>query len=241
MVPQNTVVGDVSITKVAEGSPASAAGLQPGDIVRKVNGQAILNYGDLTYQLRLRTGATATMALERDGARVVANVVPRWKPPTGQGATGIAVDMTGAHTEKLSKSFFPAVGSGARRTIEMLVMMKNEITGWFIGTSTPQLAGPIGIAQLTGEVAGLGIIPLVELAALLSLNLAILNILPLPALDGGRLFFILIEAVRRGKRVSPQKEALVHMAGFAILITAVIFISYFDILRIARGGSLLGG
>jgi regulator of sigma E protease len=90
-------------------------------------------------------------------------------------------------------------------------------------------------------VARAGIAPLLTLAAVLSLNLAILNILPIPALDGGRLLFVAVEVLRRGKRISPQKEALVHLAGFILLMIVVALVSYLDILRITRGESVLGG
>ena len=120
----------------------------------------------------------------------------------------------------------------------MLVLFKNEVTGWIIGSNAPQLAGPVGIAQVTGEVAKAGWQPLVELAALLSLNLAIINILPIPALDGGRIVFVALEWIRRGKRISPQREGLVHLVGFTLLIGSIVLISYFDIIRIIQGGSL---
>ena len=241
MVPKDTVVGDVTVTSVAANSPAAVAGLQPGDVIRRVNGRQVENFGELRFRLRLRTGAKATMITERGGQLLSQDVVPRWQPPEGQGATGIAVELVNPQEVKRSKPFFSAVWSGARRSVDTLVLVKNEVTAWFIGDTSPQLAGPVGIAQLTGEVADLGVLALLEFAALLSINLAILNILPLPALDGGRLLFLAIEVVRRGKRISPQKEALVHLAGFVFLISAVVFISYFDILRIARGESLLGG
>ena len=77
-----------------------------------------------------------------------------------------------------------------------------------------------------------------ELAALLSLNLAIINILPIPALDGGRIVFVALEWIRRGKRISPQREGLVHLVGFTLLIGSIVLISYFDIIRIIQGGSL---
>ena len=241
MVPKDTVVGDVTILSVADNSPAAEAGLLPGDVITRVNGRRVENLSDLSYQLALRRGANATVMTERGGEVLSQDVVPRWKPPEGQGATGITVELAAAHEVSRSKPFFSAIWSGARRTVETVVLAKNEIQGWFIGDREPQVSGPVGIAQITGEVAGLGFLPLLELAALLSLNLAVLNILPLPALDGGRLLFLAIEVVRRGKRVPPQKEALVHLAGFVVLITAILIISYFDVLRIARGDSLLGG
>jgi regulator of sigma E protease len=97
----------------------------------------------------------------------------------------------------------------------------------------PALQGPVGIASQTGQViAEDGWRPLIELAALLSLNLAIFNVLPLPMLDGGRIFLLFVEVVRGGKRIDPEKEALVHLTGFALLMTAVLFITFFDIRRL---------
>ena len=239
MVPRHIQAGDVGITSVFPNSPAAAAGIQAGDIVKRVNGRPVENFSDLSYQLRLRMGADAPMVLERNGEPYSAMVSPRWQPPAGEGATGIVIGMTNAHDAVRSDSFFPAVWHGTRRTVETLILVKNEMTEWFSGKATPSLAGPVGVAQLTGEVASLGILPLIELAALLSLNLAVMNILPLPALDGGRLLFVAVEAIR-GKPISPKKEALVHMAGFVFLMTTMLIISYFDVMRIAHGGSLIG-
>jgi regulator of sigma E protease len=101
------------------------------------------------------------------------------------------------------------------------------------------VSGPIGIAQVTGEVVKeAGWKSLIDLAALLSINLAILNILPLPMLDGGRMAFVLVEIARRGRRIAPAKEALVHFIGFAALLILVVVLSYFDVARIVRGDEL---
>jgi regulator of sigma E protease len=97
----------------------------------------------------------------------------------------------------------------------------------------------VGIAQATGEVAKqAGWAALLQFAALLSINLAIVNILPLPMLDGGRVMFVILEILRRGKRVAPEKEAMVHFVGFVVLISLVVVISYFDVTRIIHGGSV---
>ena len=101
------------------------------------------------------------------------------------------------------------------------------------------VAGPVGIAQITGEVAKAGISPLLEFAAFFSINLGIINLFPIPALDGGRIVFVLLEWVRRGKRISPKTEGLVHFIGFAMLMAAILAITYQDITRIITGGSLI--
>ena len=102
------------------------------------------------------------------------------------------------------------------------------------------VTGPVGIAQATGEVVEeAGYIQLISLASSLSMSLAVLNFLPIPAVDGGRLFFIFIEFIRGGRRIAPQKEALVHLAGFVGLILLAVVITYFDVLRLVNGDSLL--
>ena len=108
------------------------------------------------------------------------------------------------------------------------------------GASGLELAGPVGIAQITGEVAAAGIAPLVTWAALLSINLAIVNILPIPALDGGRITFVLLELVRGGRKIAPDKERIVHLVGFALLLSGIFFVTAKDLQRLFTGGSLFG-
>jgi regulator of sigma E protease len=122
---------------------------------------------------------------------------------------------------------------------EILVLFRNEVVGWFIGGTPPQVTGPIGIAEITGQIAKAGISPLLEFAALISINLAVINIFPFPGLDGGRLIFVALEWVRRGKRISPKREGLVHLIGFAVLMLLIIVVSYFDITHIIQGESIL--
>ena len=243
MIPTKTVVGDLTITGTGENSPAAVAGIQEGDIIRKINGRRIENPGDAQYQYQLRLGATATTIVERDGVLIPFDVVPRWKPPEGQGAVGISMELANQQEASRSRPFWEAVPGAGKRIAETVVLVKNGIASWFIGNTDPlnDISGPIGIAQVTGEFAKLGIVPLLTLAAVLSLNLAVMNILPIPALDGGRLFFVAIEFIRRGKRIPPQKEALVHLAGFVMLILLIFAVSFNDILRISRGESFIGG
>lgn len=142
-----------------------------------------------------------------------------------------------------SEPFWEAIPHGVRLSFDSLILTRNliwtKIRG-FGGVNSSPITGPIGIAQATGEVVEeAGYIHLIELAASLSMSLAILNFLPIPAVDGGRLFFIFLEFVRRGRRIAPEKEALVHLAGFAALIMLFLVVTYFDILRIVNGDSLL--
>jgi hypothetical protein len=142
-------------------------------------------------------------------------------------------------TRTESEPIWDAVPNGTRLAFESLILARNQVWSWIRGYTSPQFAGPVGIAQTTGEVVDqAGWRSLLSFAALLSMNLAVLNILPIPMFDGGRLFFIFIEAIR-GKRIAPQKEALVHLAGFIGIILLTVVITYFDIVRVLSGDSLL--
>jgi regulator of sigma E protease len=156
-----------------------------------------------------------------------------------QGATGIRIAPQYTFTESRSYGPVESVRRGWRATFDALKLARNELFAWIKGGTSPAVSGPIGIAQTTGEVVReAGWRSIVDLAALLSINLAILNILPLPMLDGGRMAFVLIEVARRGRRIAPAKEALVHLVGMAALLILVVVLSYFDIVRIVRGESL---
>jgi regulator of sigma E protease len=156
-----------------------------------------------------------------------------------QGAIGVMIGTTNPRVVKKSYPVWDAFPMAVQRIWDVVTISKNGIVRWAAGGDDPGLAGPIGIAQVTGEVARVGISPLFEFTALISISLAIMNILPIPALDGGRLLFVVIEWVRRGKRISPQREGLVHLVGFAILLSFIVIISYFDIVRILNGDSLI--
>ena len=156
-----------------------------------------------------------------------------------QGATGIRIAPQFDFTETRSLGPIEALQRGWRSTFDSLKLARNEIISWVRGGAAAPVSGPIGIAQATGEVfREAGWKSLMDLAALLSINLAILNILPLPMLDGGRMAFVLIEVVRRGRRIAPAKEAMVHLVGMAALLILVIALSYFDIARIVKGETL---
>lgn len=138
-----------------------------------------------------------------------------------------------------------ALPNGAGRAFESVLLARNEIEsrirGGFPGVGGGfQVTGPVGIAQLTGEVVDeAGWKSLMEFAALISMNLAVINILPLPMLDGGRVVFVLIEFVRGGKRIAPQKEAMVHFAGLVAILTLAVVITYFDVIRIFQGDGII--
>ena len=156
-----------------------------------------------------------------------------------QGPTGILIGTTNPRVVKKRYPVWDAVPMSIQQIWDLLVITKNVTVRWAGGGPDPGFAGPIGIAQVTGEVAKAGVLPLFELVAFISISLGIVNILPIPALDGGRQMFVLLEWVRRGKRISPQREGLVHLVGFAMVVGFIFMMSYRDIARIVSGDSLI--
>ena len=156
-----------------------------------------------------------------------------------QGPVGIMIATANRRVVKRSYPIWEAVPRAVGRIWEVIDVTKDGISQWFSGGPDPGFAGPVGIARVTGEVAKIGISPVFELMALISISLAVFNILPIPALDGGRLLFVVIEWARGGKRISPQKEGLVHFVGLVVIIGFIIIISYIDISNLLGGESVL--
>ena len=139
---------------------------------------------------------------------------------------------------------------GFQQVWDSVVLTRNAVTGLLVRSQNPvitddrPLRGPVGIGQITGAIAAadesfaVKVVALGSMAAVISLSLAVINILPIPALDGGRIFFVLIEIVRGGKRISPEREGLVHLAGFVILLALIAVITVQDIGAIFRGDSV---
>ena len=240
MVPHNIVTGQVLVEEIALNSPAAMAGIQSGDTIISINEKTLNNTIELSREIQLNLGKEVTMVINHsDLTTEEVQLTPRWRPPEGQGAIGILVKTSNPTVVSQSEPFWRAIPLGVKECIETFVLFKNAIISLFIGTVSLQLAGPVGIAQMTGEVARAGISPLLEFAAFLSINLAIINIFPLPALDGGRIVFVLLEWIRRGKRISPKTEGLIHGIGFVLLMAAILAITYQDIIRIISGESLI--
>jgi membrane-associated protease RseP (regulator of RpoE activity) len=156
-----------------------------------------------------------------------------------QGPTGVLIGSQYAFTE--SESFLPheALRRGIQSTFESLTLARKEVESWIRGGGKPQVSGPVGIAQATGEIVEqAGWRSLLEFSAFLSINLAVINILPLPMLDGGRIMFVLLEIVRGGRRIAPQKEAIVHFIGLVAILVLVVVLSYFDVARLIQGENI---
>lgn len=160
-----------------------------------------------------------------------------------QGAVGVIIGTGNVRFVKERQPALQAVPDAAAQIWTILTTTMDAFGQWAGGGPNPGFTGPIGIAQVTGEVADAsdeyGLTLFFQLVALISVSLGIINILPIPALDGGKLVFVVIEWIRGGKRVSPRKEGLVHLVGFAVLIGLILVVSFFDIARWVSGESLI--
>ncbi|TET26972.1 MAG: PDZ domain-containing protein [Dehalococcoidia bacterium] len=240
MVPHYILTGQVVVAEVISDSPAEAAGIEAGDSIISINGKPVRNGNDLHRYIQLNLGRETSLLVEHSNSTTEeVQLIPRWKPPEGQGAIGIAATMLNPTITRQSEPFWRAVPMGVTEFAETFILYKNGIIGIIIGAVPATIIGPVGIVQVTGEVAQAGISPLLEFAALISLILGVVNLFPLPALDGGRIAFVLLEWVRRGKRVPPRVEGLVHLTGFILLIAVLLVVTYQDIVRIVSGEGLL--
>ena len=229
--------GRITVASVASGSPASEAGLLPGDLFLRVGRSGVVSDGAtqaaLDAWIEGTPGEPVPIIVLRGGTLTTLTAEPE------AGALGgLTLDVR--PTEPRSEPVWRAVPMSFRQTWDVLVIFRNEISRIAARASSLDLVGPVGIAQITTEIAGAGLGSLITWTALLSINLAIVNMLPIPALDGGRIMFVLIELARGGRRLAPEKERIAHMVGFAILISAIVAVSIGDIQRLISGGSPFG-
>ncbi len=232
---------DVVIAGVANNSPAQKAGLKEGDVILAVDGQKIQNAEQVISYTKKHLGQPISLQLQTPNHQVqTISVTPRVHYPSNEGAMGVAIG-TNVSVKKYPWYQAPWIGlkEAVGQTGMILQGLGQLVVQLAVNRQVPQgLAGPVGIAQLTGQFVQIGFNAVLGLLALLSLNLAILNVLPIPALDGGRLFFIILEGII-GKKVSPKVEGYAHAVGMAVLFALIIFITFHDITRLLSGQSLL--
>ena len=242
MLPQEVETGRLTTTNVAAGSGAAEAGILPGDVIVEANGKAVENRLDFTREINLNGGSSMAVVVERAGRRELVTLQPRFDADSSRWLAGVTVELADRRVESQSRPIWEAVPASVTGTWELMVLLKQSIGGMISAGAAPELSGPIGIAQMTGEVSRSGgFTGWLSVGILLSINLAIINILPFPMLDGGRIVFVFIEWVRRGKRISPEREGLIHLVGLAVIIAGVVAISANDIMRLIEGGRFIGG
>lgn len=259
-IPEKT--GRVKIVAITENSPAAVAGLKEGDLVKSLDGTAIEGDARFIELVGRKKGQPVLLEVFRQennpcggkngsslpagascrGENLVVEIVPRADPPEGEGPLGVII--TDVEMVKYPLWQMPLRGmvigfqealAWGQIVLKSLEKMLSEMI--FRGAVPQEVTGPLGIYQLTGQVARTGLINLIQFVGILSVNLAVINILPFPALDGGRLAFIVYEALTK-KRPSPGFERWVNTAGMTILLFLIMLVTISDINRLVNFADL---
>lgn len=235
-------VDRVVVTLVQEGSPAESAGLVEGDVILTANGKQFSTLSEFQTYTKSRSGQLMKLELVDVSLSIAkhAEVTPRKDPPAGQGPLGIGI---GEGVVVRYQTWPEKVLSGGVYAVDMLAYNLKVLAR--LGVQTFQtksfaplsenVSGPVGIAGAVGSILGLGgnraLVAMFNFVGLLSLSLAFMNILPIPALDGGRLMFLLVEAIF-GKKLAAQKENLINQIGMAVLLGLIVLISFSDLAKL---------
>ncbi|MBU0732255.1 RIP metalloprotease RseP [Patescibacteria group bacterium] len=219
----------IIVMDTEEGRPAETAGLQTGDVIKEVNGQPIKTVEEFRAATQENDGKEMAMTIEREGETQVVKITPE---QLDEGSVGVGAYL--AETGLVKLPWHTAIWTGLKQTGMIIYLIFATLIKLVADAFTGQtealeaVSGPVGIAVLANQAADLGFIYLLQFTALLSVNLAIFNLLPLPALDGGRIIFLIIEKIRR-KPVSQKIEGMVHTIGFATLILLLGLVTIRDI------------
>lgn len=220
---------------VHPGSAAEAAGFKPGDVVRSIDGRRIESFSDIQRIVSLSGGKTLTIVVDRGGMDVTLTAVPRVQEvmmfgyASRRGILGIQPDLSTMGPQYVAVSPLQAVGLGVTQTWFVIESTLTSIGRMFVGReSTDQVAGPIRMAGVSCQVATLGMAALLHLIGLLSVSIGLLNLFPVPLLDGGHLLFYAIEKLR-GRPLSERAQEFGFRIGLALVVTLMIFATYNDI------------
>ncbi len=228
----------IQIISVNKNSPAELAGLQTNDALLSLDNQPIPSIEYVQTYISNHENQVIEIEILRNNETIKTTTVPKILDTSNQTSViGIGLAKTGI----VSYPWYSSIWMGIKGTYNLLIALFVALGGiiksiFTTGEMAVELAGPIGIAVFTGQMVDLGIVYVLQFAALLSLNLALINFLPFPALDGGRVVFLIIEKIR-GREINQKIENIVHTVGFAILMLLIIFITYKDLAR--WGGKII--
>ncbi len=212
--------------KILADKPAAQAGLLTGDQVVSINGTPIMNWKDFVSTIQNSPDKQLIIRVQRNGSMVEAEVIPKFDAKANKAIVGVMPQI-----DHYNPGALESVTLAIDRTISIIGGMVISLGQMITGRIAADVAGPIGVAQMTGEVAQMGLIPLMQFAAFLSLNLGIINLLPVPMLDGGHLVALAIEGIR-GKPMSAQKMRIIQMIGFILLMMIMFLATFKDIARL---------
>lgn len=215
-----------TVSEVLAGYPSEAAGIQKGDRIVAVEERRIETWQDLVDAVSPRAGLPTKVTVERSGKTLTFTVTPAVS--AGNGVIGVRPTIIRTRLGILAGLYH-----GLRETAAVSVIWARGIIEMFAGKAPAEVTGPIGMTKILGDAARMGASELLYLLGALSANLGLINLLPIPAMDGSRLLFAGIEALR-GKPIDPEKEGLVHFVGFFLLMALFAVITYRDIVRLVR-------
>ncbi len=221
----------VQISEVIDNTPAAKAGLKVGDAIIKADEKVINNISDLQRYTKENVGKSIVLTISRGKKIFTQKIVPRKEYPQGQGPMGIALVQTAV----VSYSLPEAIKRGYEYTVNLTIIILLAFAGviWSListGKTVAEVSGPVGIAVMTQQAASMGLMTVLNFTALISINLAIINALPFPALDGGRLLFLVVEKIK-GSPINRQWEAKIHNVGFALLLFLMVLVTFRDVAR----------
>lgn len=244
-IPRDT--GKLKIIDIATGSPAQVAGIVVGDVISRIGKDAVTSSDSFITKTAALKGIKTVFEIQRkvngNDATLKISLTPRENPPAGEGPIGVTITTMEIYYPPVWQRPFYGIYYGFKEGLfwgqTIIVGLWGLFGGLFNGQVPKDISGPVGIFAVTTEAAKSGIITLINFIGILSVNLAILNILPFPALDGGRLLFIGIEAVT-GRKVSPKVEASIHNLGMMILLALILLITIGDVRRLIIFGGVQG-
>ncbi|MFA6296162.1 MAG: RIP metalloprotease RseP [Patescibacteria group bacterium] len=221
----------VQIMSISTDSPAEKVGLKIGDQVVSINNKKLENVTQVQKAIDKNKGKEIDLKIKRYNENLDIKIEPRKNPPENQGALGVGLVETGIVSYPWLTSIWKGITATFSLTIALIVGFYDIIKNLFVGNKIgADVAGPIGIAVMTGQVTKMGFSYVLQFVALLSINLAIINALPIPAIDGGRILFIIIEKIRR-KPISMKVENIIHTTGFALLILLMVVVTFRDVFK----------
>jgi regulator of sigma E protease len=225
-------------------SAAAAAGIQPGDVIKAIDGTAIESFSDMQRIVSTRAGQTLSLEIKRGDSNIVISATPNLREVKDNfgnthriGVLGITRANSPEDATNTKVDPITAVGLGVKETWFVIDRTLVYIGGVFTGReAADQIGGPIRIAQISGQVSTIGLAALIHLAAVLSVSIGLLNLFPVPLLDGGHLLYYAVEAIR-GRPLSERAQEMGFRVGLALVLMLMIFATYNDILHIFRSTS----
>jgi regulator of sigma E protease len=223
----------VQVIQVVQDSPAEEAGVGIGDQIIRINGEEVGEVVEVQEIIASNEGGEVTLDLERGSEKITTTVPVRTDPPEGEGATGISLLKTGIVSYPFFTAVWKAIIAVGFITAQIFLIVVELIKNLFGAGDTrviESIAGPVGIAVLTGTMTKLGFAYVLQFTAFISINLGLINALPFPALDGGRLVFLAFEKIT-GRKPNQRVEQIIHLIGFLLLILLLILVTFRDVFR----------